>query len=298
MKMALCRRIGQCIMTGMSKFDHPAIQRRRRQPPSFQNPMKTPYALLVFIPAALLAILSLKGCYTVDAGVVGVKTQWGKIIGGPVEPGLTWVNPIGGDLVKYDCREQRLDLRMDTYTKDVQTATMSITVTYSIDRSKVADLHSEYGRAYAERIITPTVVGITKDVIGQWEADKLINGREQATREIHQQVSGKLASTPVRLGMIVLSNIDYSDVFEKAIEAKQVAMQRAIESQNKTRQIEEEARQKVISAKAEAESMQIRGDALKANPALVPLEAVQKWDGKAPSTLVVGGDASAMLQAR
>ena len=98
--------------------------------------------------------------------------------------------------------------------------------------------------------------------------------------------------------MIVLSNIDYSDVFEKAIEAKQVAMQRAIESQNKTRQIEEEARQKVISAKAEAESMQIRGDALKANPSLVSLEAVQKWDGKAPDTLVVGGDASTLLQAK
>ena len=260
--------------------------------------MKNTFAPLVLVPVVLLVLLSLKGCYTVDAGVVGVKTQWGKIVGGPVDPGLTWVNPIGGDLVKYDCREQRIDLRMDTYTKDVQTATMSITVTYSVDRAKVAELHSEYGQAYAEKIITPTVVGITKDVIGQWEADRLINGREQATKEIWEQVGAKLADTPVRLGMVVLSNIDYSDVFEKAIEAKQVAMQRAIESQNKTKQIEEEARQKVISAKAEAESMQIRGDALKANPALVPLEAVQKWDGKAPSTLVVGGDASALLQSK
>ncbi len=260
--------------------------------------MKQTYAPVGIFFAMLLATMSLKGCYTVDAGVVGVKTQWGKIVGGPVQPGLTWVNPVGGDLVKYDCREQRLDLQMDTYTKDVQTATMSITVTYSIDRSKVAELHSEYGRAYSERIITPTVIGITKDVIGQWEADKLINGREQATKEIREQVSGRLAETPVRLGMVVISNIDYSDVFEKAIEAKQVAMQRAIEAQNRTRQIEEEARQKVISAKAEAESMQIRGDALKANPALVPLEAVQKWDGKAPSTLVVGGDASALLQSK
>lgn len=285
-------------MGRMSEFNFPPFPPRRRTAPRPETSAVKTLTPLLLVPVALLALLSLKGCYTVDAGVVGVKTQWGKIVGGPVDPGLTWVNPIGGDLVKYDCREQRLDLRMDTYTKDVQTAQMSITVTYSLDRSKIAELHSEYGRAYAERIITPTVVGIVKDVIGQWEADKLINGREQATREIRQQVADKLAQTPVRLGMIVLSNIDYSDVFEKAIEAKQVAMQRAIESQNKTRQIEEEARQKVISAKAEAESMQIRGDALKANPALVPLEAVQKWDGKAPATLVVGGDASALLQAK
>ena len=285
-------------MGAMFDAPFPSFPARRRAPTPRNPSMKSSFAPLLLVPIVLLALLSLKGCYTVDAGVVGVKTQWGKIVGGPVDPGLTWVNPIGGDLVKYDCREQRADLRMNTYTKDVQTAAMDVTVTYSVDRSKVAELHSEYGRAYVERIITPTVVGITKDVIGQWEADKLINGREQATKEIHEQVAAKLVGTPVRLGMIVLSNIDYSDVFEKAIEAKQVAMQRAIESQNKTRQIEEEARQKVISAKAEAESMQIRGDALKANPSLVSLEAVQKWDGKAPATLVVGGDAGALLQAR
>ena len=248
------------------------------------------------VAAAAFCAFVLKGGYTVDAGVVGVKTQWGRIVGGPVDPGLTWINPVGGDLVKYDCREQRLDLRMGTYTKDVQTAMMDVTVTFSVDRSKVAELHSEYGRAYVERIVTPTVVGITKDVIGQWEADKLINGREEATKQIYGQVAEKLASAPVHVGMIVLSNIDYSDVFEKAIEAKQVAMQRAIEARNKTQQIEEEARQKVISAKAEAESMQIRGDALKANPSLVALEAVQKWDGRAPGTLVVGSDASTLVR--
>lgn len=268
------------------------------RPHSRDSVLNKPAVPVVFFLAFVLALLSLKGCYTVDAGVVGVKTQWGRIVGGPVSPGLTWINPVGGDLVKYDCREQRLDLQMGTYTKDVQTANMSITVTFSIDRSKVAALHSEYGRAYVERIVTPTVVGITKDVIGQWEADKLINGREQATKEIYEQVRARLRNSPVELGMIVLSNIDYSDVFEKAIEAKQVAMQRAIEARNKTQQIEEEARQKVISAEAEAKSMQIRGDALKANPSLVALEAVQKWDGKAPATLVVGGDASTLLQAQ
>ena len=64
---------------------------------------------------------------------------------------------------------------------------------------------------------------------------------------------------------------------------------------NKTQEIEEEARQKVIAVEAEAKSMQIRGDALKSNPGLVSLEAIQKWDGKAPQTLVIGDAGQPML---
>ena len=137
-KSGLRRGRVSCILAGMFDPPFPAFPPRRPAPDLHprrpatggrRNTMKNTLAPLVLVPVVLLALLSLKGCYTVDAGVVGVKTQWGKIVGGPVDPGLTWVNPIGGDLVKYDCREQRIDLRMDTYTKDVQTSAMSVTVT-------------------------------------------------------------------------------------------------------------------------------------------------------------------------
>ena len=136
---------------------------------------------------------------------------------------------------------------------------------------------------------------MTKDVVGQWEADKLINGRDKATKEIFEQVSAAMKGKPIRVSSIVLANVDYSDVFEKAIEDKQVAMQNAIRAKNRTQEIEEEARQKIITAEAEAKSMQIRGDALKANPGLVQLEAVSKWDGRAPGALFIGDKATPML---
>ena len=43
----------------------------------------------------------------------------------------------------------------------------------------------------------------------------------------------------------------------------------------------------VIQAKGEAESIRIRGQALKDNPAFVDLKIVDKWDGTTP--LVIGG---------
>lgn len=65
-----------------------------------------------------------------------------------------------------------------------------------------------------------------------------------------------------------------------------VAIQQAEEAKNKTVKIREEADQRMISAKAEAESMKIRSQALSQNKSLVEYEAVQKWDGKLPETML------------
>ena len=253
---------------------------------------------LIFKGAALAGLACAAGCGQVDSGYTGIKLSWGKVVSQPLGPGLWFYNPIGGSLVTYDCREQRVDFKMNAYTKDVQSADFQIVVTFSIDQSQVVALHNGIGERYIEKILSPAVVSATKDVVGQWEADKLINGREQATKEIFQQVRASLIGKPVRVSSVVLANIDYSDVFEKAIEDKQVAMQNAIRAKNKTQQVEEEARQKVIAAEAEAKSMKIRGDALKANPGLVQLEAIGKWDGKAPATLVIGADVRTLIDAK
>ena len=49
----------------------------------------------------------------------------------------------------------------------------------------------------------------------------------------------------------------------------------------------------MIRAKGEAESILIRGDALKKNPAFVDLQIVDRWDGIAP--LVIGGNDQVLL---
>ena len=81
-------------------------------------------------------------------------------------------------------------------------------------------------------------------------------------------------------------DINYSEVFERAIESKVTAEQEALKAKNKTVQVQEEAKQKVIAAQAEAKSMAIRAQALAQNKSLVQYEAVQKWDGKMPQYML------------
>ena len=257
--------------------------------------------------AAIVVAAGTVGCAKVDTNEIGFKTRWGKIDSGLLEPGLYFINPIGVSMVTYDARVVKSELKSPTYTKDMQLADMRLTITYAVDRNRVTEIHSDYGRKeWAKTIVYPVVVSATKDIIGQWEADKLINGRQQAEAEINRMVKERLADKPVSFNELVIEDVGFSDAFESAIEAKQIATQEAIKAKNKTLQIEEESRQEVIRAeakakatialaKAEAEALEIRGKALKENQDLIRLQFIEKWNGVAPNTLILGGDSAKPL---
>lgn len=125
-----------------------------------------------------------------------------------------------------------------------------------------------------------------KEVIGKYEAVQLISKREEAIAEIYAGIESKLLEKLITLKNFQVTNVDFNDAFENAVEAKVVAIQQAEEAKNKTVKIKEEADQRIISAKAEAESMRIRSQALQQNKGLVDYEAVQKWDGKLPEMMM------------
>lgn len=57
--------------------------------------------LIYILP--LLAFMA-TGCYQIDTGDTGFKTSFGKIDSVTLDPGLYFVNPIGGDLIRYTLR--------------------------------------------------------------------------------------------------------------------------------------------------------------------------------------------------
>lgn len=256
-------------------------------------------AVLVTLAIIAVVCLLVGGCSltTVDAGQIGVRTQFGKVTENSVEPGLHFVNPIGGRIVKYDVREQKAEIKAPTYTKDMQQADIFVVVTYALNKGEVGIVHQTYGTAYADRVVLPKVTGAIKDVIGNIEAAELVNAREKAAKSILDTATTQIADAkvPVTITSLVITNIDYSDVFEKSIEEKVVAQQNAIRAQNETKRVEEEARQVVVRANAEAEAMKIRAQALKENQNILLQDFIKKWDGKFPATLFLGGDASTVL---
>jgi prohibitin 2 len=92
---------------------------------------------------------------------------------------------------------------------------------------------------------------------------------------------------------LVIQNIRLTKELEHAIEAKMVQEQEAQRSKYVQQRAQIEADTAVIKARGEAESIRIRGEALKNNPAFVELQIVDRWDGIAP--LVIGGGEGLLL---
>lgn len=232
----------------------------------------------------LLASTALSACgvAVVDTGKRGVKTHYGKVVGESLAEGLYFYNPLTSDIIEMDTRVKREDGETSVYTKDVQQSTISYAINYSLAKDKAHIVFELVGQDWAKTLIGPAIAGNLKSEIGTWEAVDLIANRQKAAQNIEERLRASLAPRGINIESFQIVNIDYSDEFEQAVEAKVTAIQKAEQAKNQTVQIEEQAKQKVIAAKAEAESMEIRSRALSANTALIQYEAVQKWNGVLP----------------
>lgn len=240
----------------------------------------------------LLLSVAATGCgfEQVDTGYRGVQTRFGEVDEklGSLPEGLHFYNPFTSNITEIAVRVQRYDGEAHTYTRDVQQAKIKFAVNYRLEPTQAHTMFKTVGREWWERIGPQAVEGVLKQVVGTYEAVDLIAHRNKATLEIQKAIADSLRPQNVIIERFEMVNIDYHKAYEKAVEDKVVAIQRAIEEQNRTKQVQEQAKQQVISAQAQAESMRIRANALASNPKLVEYEAVQKWDGKMPQYMLGG----------
>lgn len=237
----------------------------------------------------LLLPFMLTGCFEiVDTGHRGVRVVYGKVEPVSLEEGFYWYNPFTTSIREMNVQTQRYDVETQTYTRDVQQAKLHIVVNYNLEKTKAHEMLENVGRDWEDRLIPQAVNGTVKTVIGKWDAVDLIANRAAAQEAIQTMLTDALATRDIHVTRVEISNIDYSQQFEQAVESKVVAIQTAEQEKNKTVQVQEKAKQQVIAAKAEAESMSIRAQALTQNKALVEWEAVQKWDGKLPNYMLGG----------
>lgn len=241
----------------------------------------------------LIAAILLAGCgfQTVDTGHRGVKTTFGEVDEkmGSIAEGLYFYNPFSSSIIELDTRTQVWEGVANTYTRDIQQADIKFVINYSLERDHAHTVFKEVGREWGSKLLPQAVEGILKQVIGQYDATDLIANRAKATQQVKEAIAVALKPQHIIIEQFQMPNIQYQKNYEASVEQKQVAVQKAIEEKNRTLQIQEQARQRVATAQAEAESMRIRANALVQNPKLVDYEAVQKWDGHLPTTIMGGG---------
>ncbi len=236
--------------------------------------------------AIVVLIFVFSGFYSISPGYRGVLVTLGKVDQKSYVNGVGFKWPFVSSMVEMDVRTRKMTEKTATYTSDVQTAELEYTFTYDLNSENVHILYETVGMDYEGKKLIPVLNDVLKDVVGKWQAQDLVSNRDKARVDVIAGLQDRLDKRFFQNITFQFINIDYSDKFEGAIEDKVIAEQKAQEAVNNTKRIREEADQKVISAKAEAEAMEIKSQALAKNKGLTEYEAVQKWDGKLPQYML------------
>jgi regulator of protease activity HflC (stomatin/prohibitin superfamily) len=122
----------------------------------------------------------------------------------------------------------------------------------------------------------------------KFTAEELITKRELVREDIKTQLRDRLKPN-IDVEEFNIVNFRFSKVFNEAIENKVTAEQQALAARNKLEQIKFEAEQKVAEAKGKAEAITIESNALRSNPQILELRALEKWNGALPQVTGSGG---------
>ena len=243
-------------------------------------------ATAVIVVLFILFLIVFQPMTIVGVGERGVKVTLGQTSPVALEEGVHFVMPFISTVKKMNVKTVKSNIATMAQSKDIQQARIVYVVNYNLQPENAPKMWRTVGRDYVSVDVMPTVEGIVKDTIGKWNAQDIVANREKVASEVLFKLNEKLGPKYINVSDFQITEIQYSQAFEQAIESKVTAEQEALKAKNKTVQVQEEARQKIIASEAEAKSMAIRAQALTQNKNLVEYEAVQKWDGKLPQYMM------------
>jgi len=242
----------------------------------------------------LLALMIVFGSfYTIDAGERGVLLTFGKAQSVSVQPGLHFKIPIAQSVQKMDVRTAKYESEADSSSKDLQIVTTSIAVNYHLDPSKVSEVYSNIGKDYEDRIVQPAIQESIKSVMAKYTAEELVTKRPVVKKDIVESIKDRLGQSSLVVDDILITNFNFSQSFDNAIEAKVTAEQQALKAKNDLVRIKIEKEQQIIKAEANAREKELKADAeayslrvireeIEKNEKLIQYNAVDKWNGALP----------------
>ena len=238
----------------------------------------------------------------VPAGSTGVVMTMGKVNDTVMQEGLNFKIPFVQTVSVVDNKIQVVEVDAPAVSKDLQTVNSVIAVNYRVGLDSSAKVYKNIGQDYQNVLLLPAVQESIKSVTAKYTAEELITMRGQVGVEIKEALEEKVNEYGIIIEKFNIVNFDFSEEFNSAIEAKQVAEQNLIKTKTEQEQAiviaEAEAKRKVIEAEAEAESVLKKANAqaeankqlsASLNDTIVEYEKIQKWNGELPMS--TGGSA-------
>ena len=281
--------------------------------------------ILACVVVVFILLILIFSCFTsVPAGFTGVPVTFGKVADYTMDSGFHFKAP-WTNVVKMDNRIQKHTISMSAFSKDIQETAVTYTINYQISKNDAMTIYRTIGKEYFDTVIAPNISEAVKTATAHYTAEGLINNRDKLATEIEEILKTLLEQYNILVVGTAIEDLDFTDAFTNAVEAKQVAAQNKLKATTEQEQatMEEEAKAKraIITANAEAEQAIIAANAdlevvkIQAeaslyagqreaemnqriaealSPELINYYWIKQWNGELPSTML-GENTSIML---
>lgn len=226
-------------------------------------------------------------------------------------------------VVNMDNRTQKQSIEMPCFSSDIQEVNVIYTVNYQINKANAQEIYRTIGKDYFDTIVMPKALEAVKSVFAKYTAEALVESRSSLSKEIEAILVDDLNKQNIQITATSIENIDFTDAFTNAVEAKQVAEQNKLKAQTEqaqaTLEAQAQAERQVIKAQADADAsilaakadaevakissdsalyqgekeasiLQRVGEQLAKYPDLVKYKYIEGWDGKMPQTILGNSD--------
>ena len=270
----------------------------------------------LFLIGGIICAIALTITYcisSVPTGHTGILTTFGRVENYTLDAGIQFKAP-WQKVVKMDNRVQKDTVNLACFSSDIQEVNVTYTINYQIDKANAMNIYRSIGQKYYSIVIAPNIIEVVKEITALYTAENLINCREELSNRIETKLTEKLKAYDINVVNISCEDMDFSDVFTNAVEAKQVAQQNKLKAETEAEQkiIEAEAAAKIkkveteaqaeadkivadaeayqIRVKAEAEAEANKKLAASLTEELINYEYAQSWNGELP--MYMGGESS------
>ncbi len=255
----------------------------------------------------LVIVLATSAFVIVDSGHVGVIRTLGAVQPEPLAEGFHLKKPFMDKIEQTDIRLTKAKSKSVAASKDLQTVETQVTVQYSISGPVAPLTYQRIGtrEVVAATVIEPAIQESVKAITAQYTAEQLVTKRAEVKQQIQKAIESfirvtledKQVPTALQIANVAITDFEFSEEFNKAIELKVRAEQEALQALNeKTRRVTQaeagyqerklaadgEAYEIEASSKAKADAIAREAKALKNNPELIQLRLAEKWDGTLP----------------
>lgn len=221
----------------------------------------------VFI--AFIAIMS--SFSIIETGERGVVLRLGEYKY-TMNEGLNFKAPFIDSVYKMQIRDRSYNSDVEVSSKDMQTIKISSSLVYSLDSQKVGDIYRRYGNNIESTIIKPTVAEVINATIAQYPIEEFVSKRDEISKKIMGTIRTRLSDIGIDIKSFLITNHDFSDDYNKAIEQKKIAEQAAITAEyNKQK------------AQLDSEANKYRNEGL--SKYVLMEKFLDKWDGHMPKVL-------------